>query len=80
MEENLEGQQHFITCELCGKSIDRRDLGQELNHCLYDEKLKKYYCEETPKDIPYSSSRRIYDSVEWTRDKKPLNLNQFTIL
>jgi hypothetical protein len=26
-------------------------------------------------DLPYSSSKKVGESIQWTKDKKPLNLN-----
>lgn len=50
-----------------------RDLGQALSHGIFNELTGKYEC--TPVDVPYSTSKKVGDNVEWTKDKKPINLN-----
>lgn len=65
---------HALTCPTCGKTIDMRDLGQVLAHGQYNETLGIYECQE-PVDVPYSSSRKVGDNVEWSKDKKPNHLN-----
>jgi hypothetical protein len=51
-----------------------RDLGQVLAHGQYNALTGKYECHE-PVDVPYTSSRRVGDNVEWTKDKKRIDLN-----
>jgi hypothetical protein len=66
--------EHALTCPTCGKTIDMRDLGQVLSHGVYNEATGKYECHE-PVDVQYSSSKKRGDSVEWTKDKKRIDLN-----
>ena len=63
-----------MTCSTCGQTIDMRDLGQVLAHGQYNEATGKYECHEAM-DVPYSSSKKVGDSVEWTKDKKRIDLN-----
>lgn len=65
--------EHQLKCEMCGQIIDMRDLGQALSHGVYNELTDKYEC--IPVDVPYSTSKKVGDNVEWTKDKKPINLN-----
>jgi hypothetical protein len=66
--------EHQLTCATCGKIIDMRDLSQVLAHGQYNEETGKYECKE-PEDVPYSSSRKVGDPVEWTKDGKKIDLN-----
>ena len=66
--------EHQLQCPTCGKTIDMRDLGQVLAHGQYNEKLGIYECKE-PEDVQYKSSRKVGDPVEWTKDKKQIDLN-----
>lgn len=52
-----------------------RDLGQVLSHGNYNEVTGKHECDEVEKDMPYSTSRKVGDSVEWTKDKQRIDLN-----
>jgi hypothetical protein len=67
--------EHQLKCPTCGKIVDKRDLGQVLSHGNYNEVLKIYECEPEDIDVQYTSSRRVGDSVEWDKDKKPTHLN-----
>jgi hypothetical protein len=66
-------QEHQLKCETCGAVIDMRDLGRVLSHGNMSNFTGKYEC--TPVDVGYGSSKKVGDNVEWTKDKKPLNLN-----
>lgn len=66
--------EHALTCPTCGKIIDMRDLGQVLAHGQYNEATGKYECTE-PEDVPYSSSKKVGDNVEWTKGGKRIDLN-----
>lgn len=66
--------EHALTCPTCGKIVDMRDLSQVLAHGQYNETLGIYECHE-PVDVPYSSSKKVGDSVEWSKDKKRIDLN-----
>lgn len=52
-----------------------RDLGQVLSHGNYNGALGIYECKEEEVDVPYQSSRKVGDSVEWTKDKRQIDLN-----
>lgn len=71
--------EHQLECPTCGKTIDMRDLGQVLNHGMMNKETGKYECttdeEIAALDVQYSSSKKVGDNVEWTKDKKPINLN-----
>lgn len=67
--------EHRLKCETCGKIIDMRDLGQVLSHGNFNADAGKYQCLEEEIDLPYTSSKRVGEAVEWTKDKKPINLN-----
>lgn len=66
--------EHALICPTCGKIIDMRDLGQSLAHGQYNELTGKYECHD-PVDVPYESSKKVGDPVEWTKDKKRIDLN-----
>lgn len=51
-----------------------RDLGQVLAHGQYNELTGKYECHE-PQDIPYTLSKKVGDNIEWTKNKKRIDLN-----
>ena len=67
--------EHALTCPTCGKIIDKRDLGQVLSHGQFNDMDNVYECQDEDMDVPYISSKRVGDSVEWSKDKKPINLN-----
>lgn len=70
--ENIEKipEQYQLLCNGCGKMLDMRDAGCLAHGWIEDSKIVCY-----DDNIPYSSSRKIGESVEWTKDKKPVNLN-----
>lgn len=72
MEKSIPPE-HQLLCPTCGQIFDMRDLGQVLSHGVFNELTGKYEC--TPVDAPYSTSKKVGDNVEWTKDKKPINLN-----
>jgi hypothetical protein len=65
--------EHALTCPTCGKIIDKRDLGQVLSHGVYNENTRIYECHEV--DVPYGSSKKVGDNVEWTKGKNKIDLN-----
>lgn len=67
--------EHQIVCSTCGRTIDKRDLGQVLSHGEFNDMTGLFECRDNDMDVPYMSSRRVGDSVEWTKDKKPNYLN-----
>jgi hypothetical protein len=67
--------EHIIQCTICGKPIDCRDLGQAFSHGVLNKETGKYECLEEGLDLPYSTSRKVGDPTEWTKDKKRIDLN-----
>lgn len=71
--------EHQLTCPACGKDIDMRDLGTVLCHGFMNKETGKYECmsdeEIAALDVQYSSSKKVGASVEWTKDKKRIDLN-----
>lgn len=67
-------KQHLIQCSTCDKYFDARDLAQVFAHGQLNEATGKYECPE-PEDIPYGTSIKVGDNVEWTKGMKPINLN-----
>lgn len=72
-------QEHQLVCPTCGKIIDMRDLGQVLCHGFMNKETGKYECmsdeEIAALDVPYSSSKKVGDSVEWSKGKERIDLN-----
>ena len=66
---------HKLICPTCGAEIDLRDLGAVMSHGLWNEASQRHECNPEPIIVEFSSARRVGDPVEWTRDKKPINLN-----
>ncbi len=64
-------KEHQMNCNTCGEVLDMRDLGEVLSHGQIKDGVE--FCKE--KEVQYSSSMKIGDSVQWTKDKKPINLN-----
>lgn len=73
--ESMIPLEHQHKCATCGKILDMRDLGQVLSHGNYNETLGIYVCKDEEMDVPYQSSRKVGDPVEWTKDKKRIDLN-----
>ncbi len=71
--------EHQLKCPTCGKIVDMRDLGQVLCHGFMNKETGKYDCmsdeEIAALDVQYSSSKKVGDSTEWTKDKKKIDLN-----
>lgn len=67
-------EEHKIQCPTCNQFFDARDLGQAFSHGCWNAETKQYECYPV-EDVPYSRSKKVGDSVEWTKDKKPMNLN-----
>lgn len=66
--------EHQLACPTCSQIIDLRDLGQVLSHGRYNENTGAYECYEA-QDVQYASSKKVGDTVKWTKGKKPINLN-----
>ena len=66
-------EQHQLKCEGCGKMLDKRDISVLSHGWIEGDKIVCYLDEwET---WSYSKSKKIGDSIEWTKDKKPIHLN-----
>jgi len=64
-------KEHQLRCEGCGKMLDMRDPSILLHGWIEGNEIVCYDDDQ----IPYSSSKKIGDTVQWTADKKPINLN-----
>ncbi len=64
-------KEHQLKCEGCEKILDMREPSVLSHGWIEGCKIVCY--DDEP--IPYSSSKKVGDSVEWTADKKPINLN-----
>jgi hypothetical protein len=66
-----------IECPTCGKILDKRDPGQILSHGWMNKETGQYECppDDGKVDIPYTSSHRVGDSIEWSKDKESRHLN-----
>jgi len=67
MEIPIEYQ---LKCKGCGKILDMRDASVICHGWIEGGVIVCY-----DDDIPYSTSTKEGDSVAWTQDKKPINLN-----
>lgn len=70
MSDNQIPIEHQMVCNTCGKLMDLRDASSALHGWFEND---GYVCYDG--EIPYKTSLRVGDSVEWTIDKLPLNLN-----
>lgn len=71
--DNMEiPKEHQLKCPGCGKILDMRDPSI-LSHGWIEGDEIVCYDDDPP--IPYSSSQKIGDNIQWTTDKKPINLN-----
>lgn len=73
--QNSIPKEHQLECATCGEILDMRDLGQVLSHGQWDPAANDFICLNKPIDVEYGTSRKVGDPVEWTKDKKPINLN-----
>lgn len=64
-------EEHQLKCEGCGKILDMRNASVLCHGWKENGKIVCY--DDT--DIPYSSSKEVGSSIQYTKDKKPLNLN-----
>lgn len=64
-------KEHQLKCKGCGKILDMRDPSCLSHGWIEDGKIVCYEEEE----ITYSSSKKVGEAVEWTKDKKPITLN-----
>jgi len=64
-------KEHKLKCKGCGKILDMRDPSCLSHGWIEDGKIVCYEEEE----IPYSSSKKVGDSTEWTKGKNRITLN-----
>ena len=65
-------KEHQLECKGCGKILDKRDASI-IGHGWIEN--GKIVCYDDDFDVPYVSSKKVGDSTEWTKDKKPIKLN-----
>lgn len=63
--------EHQLECKGCGKILDMRDASVLSHGWIENGEIICYDNDE----IEYSSSRKIGDPTQYTRDKKEINLN-----
>ena len=63
-------KEHQLKCEGCGKILDMRDASVLCHGWIENDKIVCY-----DEEIHYSSSKKIGDNIQWTREKKKINLN-----
>lgn len=63
-------KEHQLKCKGCGKILDMRDPSVLCHGWIEDGEI---VCYDEP--IPYSSSRKVGEPVQWTKDKKQIDLN-----
>jgi hypothetical protein len=68
-------KEHQLLCSGCGRIIDMRDPGQVLSHGWVEGDNIVCYLDDEQIVVPYTSSMKIGDNVEWIADKKPIPLN-----
>lgn len=64
-------KEHQLKCEGCGKILDMRDINV-LSHGWIENGLIVCYDEV---DLPYSSSKKVGEPIQWTKNKQPIPLN-----
>lgn len=64
-------KEHQILCKGCGKLLDMRDVSIICHGWIKDGKIVCY----DDSEISYSSSKKVDENVQYTKDKKSINLN-----
>jgi hypothetical protein len=64
-------EEHQLKCKGCCKILDIRDASV-LAHGWIDE--GEIICYDDS-NITYSSSKKVGDNIQWTKDKKPIHIN-----
>ena len=64
-------KEHQLKCNGCGKILDMRDLSVLAHGWIENGKIVCY----DESEIPYSSSIKIGEPIQWTKDKQPIFLN-----
>ncbi len=65
-------KEHQLKCAGCGEILDMRDVNILSHGWIEDGEIVCYT--DAPK-IPYSSSKKVGDNIQWTNYKKPIHLN-----
>lgn len=65
-------EEHQLKCNGCGEILDMRDPSVLTHGWIEGDDI---VCYDSKGKISYSSSIKIGDNVQWTSDKKPINLN-----
>lgn len=64
----------IIFCPTCGDPVDKRDLAAVLSHGWFNPETEKYECRDIG-DVEYSGSVRVGEPIQWTKDKRKIDLN-----
>ena len=64
-------KKHQLLCKGCGKILDMRDISVISHGWIEGDKIVCY--DDEP--IEYYGSKKMGDSVFWTKDKKRVDLN-----
>jgi hypothetical protein len=64
-------EEHQLKCNGCGKILDMRDSSVLAHGWIENGKIVCY----DESEIPYSSSIKIGEPIQWTKDKQPIFLN-----
>ncbi len=64
-------KEYQLKCKGCGKILDMRDANILVHGWIEDGEIVCYDDEE----VPYTSSIKIGEPIQWTKDKKQINLN-----
>ena len=63
--------EHQLKCKGCGKILDKRDISVLMHGWIENGQIICYKDELTP----YASSKKVGEPIEWTKDKKQIDLN-----
>jgi hypothetical protein len=63
--------EHQLLCEGCGEILDMRDASILSHGWIENGEIVCY----TDIIVTYSSSKKVDESIQWTVDKKQINLN-----
>lgn len=64
-------EEHRLLCPGCGEILDMRDISVLGHGWIENGEIVCYKVD----GLGCSSSKRVGDNVEWTRDKKAIHLN-----
>jgi hypothetical protein len=66
-------KEHQLKCEGCGEVLDMRDISVLSHGWIEDGEIVCFL--ENELGLSYTSSRKVGEPVEWTKDKQPVYLN-----